>query len=76
MSIEELPDIQAVVISNTHYDHLDYGSVQQLIKKQQEKPIHWYVPKGMEQWMVNAGALTEKDLSWWKESVLSTPMEM
>jgi N-acyl-phosphatidylethanolamine-hydrolysing phospholipase D len=75
MSIKELPDIQAVVISHTHYDHLDYGSVQQLIQKQQEKPTHWYVPSGMKQWMVNTGALPKHvhDLSWWKESVLSTP---
>ncbi|WP_276496957.1 MBL fold metallo-hydrolase [Pontibacter litorisediminis] len=60
-----LPPIDAVLISHDHYDHLDYGSIQEL----NEKTGHFYVALGvgahLERWGVPAEKITEMD--WWQE---------
>ncbi|WP_242928286.1 MBL fold metallo-hydrolase [Pontibacter vulgaris] len=66
VTVEELPSIDAVLISHDHYDHLDYGS----IKKLNEKTGHFYVALGvgahLERWGVPAEKITEMD--WWQET--------
>ncbi len=63
IAIEQLPQIDAIIISHDHYDHLDYGSVTAL----KEKANHFYVPLGvgahLEGWGVLATNITE--LEWW-----------
>ncbi len=62
---EDLPDIDAVLISHDHYDHLDYGS----IKKLSAKTTMFFVPLGLgahlRKWGVAAERITELD--WWEE---------
>ncbi len=64
MSIEDLPQIDAVIFSHDHYDHLDYGSVIKL----KDKVEHFYVPLGLgnhlQSWGVEPSAITELD--WWE----------
>ncbi|MEL0146056.1 MAG: MBL fold metallo-hydrolase, partial [Schleiferiaceae bacterium] len=43
IEVEELPEIDAVLISHDHYDHLDYGSIQAL----KDKTKDFYVPLGV-----------------------------
>ncbi|MGV3587747.1 MAG: MBL fold metallo-hydrolase [Adhaeribacter sp.] len=68
ITIADLPAIDAILISHDHYDHLDYGSIQQL----KEKTGHFYVPLGigahLEAWGVPAAKITE--LEWWQETEL------
>lgn len=47
--IEDLPKIDAVVISHNHYDHLDKQSVKDLNKKFGNN-LTWLVPKNMKSW--------------------------
>ncbi len=49
MSIEDLPKIQAVVISHDHYDSLDVNSIKGLAKHNTN--IHFLVPLGMKTWL-------------------------
>lgn len=65
-TIQELPHIDVVLISHNHYDHLDLGSVKQLIHKYGPS-LHWFVPSGMKAWMINVGCKNVTDLSWWEE---------
>ncbi|WP_188499939.1 MBL fold metallo-hydrolase [Pontibacter amylolyticus] len=69
ITIEDLPFIDAVLISHDHYDHLDYGS----IKKLAEKTGHFYVALGvgahLERWDIPAEKITELD--WWDEAELA-----
>ena len=67
ISVEDLPEIDLVLISHNHYDHLDYGTIRQLIKKQDEKQPHFYVPLGLSQWFKITGAQFVNELDWWKE---------
>ncbi|WP_432833148.1 MBL fold metallo-hydrolase [Dactylosporangium sp. CA-092794] len=63
--IEQLPRIDAVVISHDHYDHLDLASIRALLRTQQAP---FLVPLGvgahLERWGVPADRLIELD---WEE---------
>ncbi|MBB3068811.1 L-ascorbate metabolism protein UlaG (beta-lactamase superfamily) [Paenibacillus baekrokdamisoli] len=65
IEIEDLPPIDAVLISHDHYDHLDYGS----IKKLKGKVRKFFVPLGvgahLERWGVDPNRIEEHD--WWDE---------
>ncbi|KZK75791.1 metal-dependent hydrolase [Pseudovibrio sp. Ad13] len=64
IALEELPELDAVVISHDHYDHLDMETVQRLAQQQ----VQWIVPLGvgshLEYWGVSKSSITELD--WWQ----------
>jgi L-ascorbate metabolism protein UlaG (beta-lactamase superfamily) len=65
LEIEKLPQIDAVIFSHDHYDHLDYETV----KKIKNKTGHFYTPLGvgthLEAWGVPSSKITELD--WWED---------
>lgn len=65
LDIKDLPNIDAMVFSHDHYDHLDYETIKQL----KEKTEHYFVPLGvgvhLEAWGVPPNQITELD--WWEE---------
>ncbi|XP_060069149.1 N-acyl-phosphatidylethanolamine-hydrolyzing phospholipase D-like [Ylistrum balloti] len=65
-TIEQLPSIDAVVISHNHFDHLDANSVGKLNERFGEK-IVWYVPKGIGKWMKDTGCRNIVELTWWEQ---------
>jgi len=72
-TVGDLPPISAVVISHTHYDHLDLNTVSSLAKLQPS--ITWFVPMGMGQWIKDNTVATDenvRELTWWQESTLSS----
>lgn len=66
ITIDQLPAIDAVLISHDHYDHLDYGSIRLLKVKVND----FYVPLGvgahLRRWGVAESAIHE--LNWWDEA--------
>lgn len=66
IEIEQLPFIDAVILSHDHYDHLDYGS----IKKLKNKVGRFYTPLGVGNHLVSWGVAQEKitELNWWESS--------
>ena len=64
IEIAKLPEIDAVIFSHDHYDHLDYESILKL----KEKVNHFYVPLGLGShlayWGVEKSKITELD--WWQ----------
>ncbi|XP_052780928.1 N-acyl-phosphatidylethanolamine-hydrolyzing phospholipase D-like [Mya arenaria] len=68
-SIDELPELDAVVISHNHYDHLEYSTVVKL-NKRFGKNLHWFVAEGQAKWMRDAGCEMVTELTWWEEASL------
>lgn len=68
ISLNELPFIDAVVISHDHYDHLDYGTVVSLPKE-----TKFIVPLGvgshLQSWGITSNRIVELD--WWESIVLN-----
>lgn len=67
LRIDELCDIDVVVISHDHYDHLDLGSIKEL--NDQEKVKFWVVPLGIKDWLIYNIGIHEKsiiELEWWQ----------
>lgn len=63
---ENLPEIDAVVISHDHYDHLDYDSV----KKMDNKVKQYFVPMGVAEHLVHWGVDMKKivEFNWWQNT--------
>ena len=64
MSIDDLPDIDVVTISHSHYDHLDYRSVKLLSNKFEN--IIFLVPLGLKEWFEGKGILNVREFDWWE----------
>jgi L-ascorbate metabolism protein UlaG (beta-lactamase superfamily) len=57
---EQLPRIDAVVISHDHYDHLDAPTIRRLPR---DTPM--LVPVGLGQWFRRRGFTVVQELDWW-----------
>ena len=66
---ENLPAIDAVVISHDHYDHLDYPSIMKI----DAKVKHYYVPLGVGQHLLHWGIAPERisEMDWWQATDLN-----
>ncbi|MBT2685078.1 MBL fold metallo-hydrolase [Bacillus sp. ISL-37] len=63
--IEELPVVDAVVLSHDHYDHLDYGSIMKLKGKVKIYIVPLGVGAHLERWGISPEMIQEHD--WWDE---------
>lgn len=67
-TLDELPDVDIIIISHSHYDHLDIVTVKPLYD-QRNGPLHFFVPLGVRQWFLehvgcSDNEVTEQD--WWQ----------
>ncbi|MCX5193462.1 MBL fold metallo-hydrolase [Streptomyces sp. NBC_00249] len=62
---EDLPPVDAVVISHNHYDHLDAPTLKRL-------PRHTalFVPAGLARWCRRRGFTRVTELDWWESAEL------
>ncbi len=65
LRIEDLPEIDFVVISHNHYDHLDLKSLQSLSKR--NAATRFYVPIGDAERLADAGVSNVKEFNWGDE---------
>ncbi|XP_007504122.1 N-acyl-phosphatidylethanolamine-hydrolyzing phospholipase D isoform X2 [Monodelphis domestica] len=68
-TVNQLPKIDAVLISHTHYDHLDYNTVLSL-NERFGCELRWFVPIGLLEWMQNCGCENVIELDWWEENCI------
>lgn len=67
IDIEQLPHIDAVLISHDHYDHLDEPTLRRL-NAQAGGPPKFFVPLGVKPWLADRGisnAINIEELDWW-----------
>lgn len=68
IDINDFTNIDAVIISHDHYDHLDYSSIIQL----KDEVAHFFVPLGVGSHLIRWGVAAEKitELDWWESARL------
>ena len=69
IAIEDLPPLEAVILSHDHYDHLDHQSILQL----REKTAHFIAPRGVGDILVGWGvdAAKVQQFDWWQYTEVS-----
>jgi len=67
--IDDFPEIDLLLMSHDHYDHLDYDSIQKLKSKTKQYFVALGVKRHLVSWGIDAELITEFD--WWNESVIS-----
>jgi N-acyl-phosphatidylethanolamine-hydrolysing phospholipase D len=65
IALGDLPAIDVVVISHSHYDHLDRISVIDLDARSGGRTL-FLVPLGLKAWMEHAGIRRVVELDWWQ----------
>ena len=66
--LDELPDIDLVVISHAHYDHLDMPILRQLAALQSDITV--IAPLGVGRYVREAGFTDVRELDWWQAAEL------
>lgn len=61
--LDELPPIDAVILSHDHYDHLDRPTIARLVHRFGDA-IRWFAPLGHAAWLRKEGVLTVTELDW------------
>jgi L-ascorbate metabolism protein UlaG (beta-lactamase superfamily) len=73
-SVSDLPDLDVVLISHDHYDHLDYNSILQLKSKTKFFIVPLGVASHLAHWGIPLEQIKEKD--WWEESVIDPELKI
>lgn len=65
-SIDELPEVDLVLISHNHYDHLDLHTIQQIYERRRGK-VHFFCGLGIKKWFHGIGVRDDdvSELDWW-----------
>lgn len=63
--IEDIPYIDAVVISHNHYDHLSHPTLVKI--RERHENVHFWVPLGNKPWFEREGFKNVTELDWWEE---------
>lgn len=71
--VEDMPQIDVVLISHDHYDHLDYKT----IKKIDSKTRKYYVSLGVAAHLIHWGVKEEKivEMDWWESNQLNEKLQ-
>ncbi|KAI9151332.1 Metal-dependent hydrolase lscR [Paramyrothecium foliicola] len=67
-SLAELPFVDAVVISHSHYDHLSHQSVLEI--KRHHPDAHFFVGLGLAKWFAQCGISRVTEMDWWDDAEL------
>jgi L-ascorbate metabolism protein UlaG (beta-lactamase superfamily) len=74
LALEQLPEVDAIVLSHDHYDHLDMSTIRALASRK----VPFYAPLGLgahlERWGVPPERVVELD--WWQEVSLPSGLRL
>lgn len=72
-TLEEIPIVDVVCISHSHYDHLSHTSITKLVKMHPN--AHFFVGMGLEKWFRDIGVNKVTELDWWEDVELTLTPE-
>jgi len=61
ITLKNLPDIDIVIVSHDHYDHLDSKTISALTNK---KNIHVFIPLGLKKFFSTRGYININEMDW------------
>jgi N-acyl-phosphatidylethanolamine-hydrolysing phospholipase D len=64
LSLESLPPLDVVLLSHSHYDHLDKGTVKRLASRHPD--AQWVAPLGLGRYLRRFGVRKVSELDWWQ----------
>jgi len=70
----DMPDIDLLVLSHDHYDHLDYLTIVELIPKVKHFVVSLGVGAHLERWGIPTDRITELD--WWQDTTLPSGVKI
>lgn len=62
--IEDIPYVDAVLISHNHYDHLSYPTIKKI--QSLHPNAHFFAPLGNKKWFTASGVENMTELDWWE----------
>ncbi len=65
IALEDLPAIDAVLISHDHYDSLDAATIRKLHRRGGGRTV-FFVPLGLKRWFARRGIDEVIELDWWQ----------
>lgn len=66
INAKDLPNIDVVVISHDHYDHLDYATIKEIDEKVEQYIVPLGIENHLERWGVDERKIIS--LAWWEET--------
>jgi N-acyl-phosphatidylethanolamine-hydrolysing phospholipase D len=67
LTVDDLPEeLEAILISHNHFDHLDFQSVKSLNARYGNK-LRWFCGQGGREWFIQSGIENVVELDWWTE---------
>ena len=67
--IDDFPEIDLMLITHDHYDHLDFASIQKLKAKTKKYFVGLGVKRHLVAWGINPDLITEFD--WWNQQIFN-----
>ncbi|KAH6608813.1 nape-hydrolyzing phospholipase d [Trichoderma cornu-damae] len=68
-ALGDIPVVDAVVISHSHYDHLSHGSVLEI--QRHHPDVQFFVGLGLAPWFRRSGLTNVTELDWWQDATLT-----
>lgn len=63
--VEKLPQIDVLILTHDHYDHLDYNAIKKLDKKVRKYVVPLGVECHLKKWKISEEKIT--NMAWWEE---------
>jgi L-ascorbate metabolism protein UlaG (beta-lactamase superfamily) len=73
-SVDDMPDIDLLLLTHDHYDHLDYSTVRQIDRKVKKVVTSLGVGQHLEYWKISPSKITE--LNWWQETIVDEQVKL
>lgn len=70
---KDLPFVDAVVISHSHYDHLSLHTIKGLVAA--HPSVHFFVGLGLASWFRSAGIDNVTEMDWWEDTELKLAVD-
>ncbi|KAJ4361321.1 hypothetical protein N0V85_009418 [Neurospora sp. IMI 360204] len=68
-TLADIPKLDAIVISHSHYDHLSEPTVRELAKHNPE--AYFFVGLGLASWFRDTGIDKVTEMDWWEDATLT-----